>query len=489
MKNSFLGHQNFTRVVAGIALATLASLVTAQTGPPIVDATIVDATIVDATIVDATEAEAGASSKEALALSLLQYQQAIAGELYNEAADAGKVYIGTLLKDPDHDREEWSHALSRLGHAQHQAGQIGAAVENYTLAVEVIESDSDRLDNRLVYPLHGLSRALADAGDYQAAIASYKRLLHVQHVNNGLHTLGQAQTVSELSEIYYRLGDFRRANGLQQSYVSIYMRNYPGDNLQKLPALYSQATMYARTGRLIDSQKSYHKIITLIERADGSQSLHLLPAIYQFSDLLSNNQIIDGIDGSYKARRFLRRAMYIAEHHEDATNLDRADAYIAMGDYLSLETFDKRAAMRKYVAAWEQLSADPALAAERELRFGKPTVLNAMPPHSATSMRKLLMLSQVSDNELLGQLAIQYSIGPDGRTRDFHVLEGDPTGFWDPVVINHIDRLIFRPGIVDGEPSEYANNVYEIRYSVRDQELPGELRQNGLSNKASYQTQ
>jgi len=474
MKNSLLGHQYFTRAVAGIVLATLASLATAQTDPP---------------IVDATEAEVDASSKEGLALSLLQYQQAIAGELYNEAADAGKVYISTLLKDPDHDRREWSFALSRLGHAQHQAGQIDAAVENYTLAVEVIESESDRLDIRLAYPLRGLSRALVAAGDYRAATSSYRRLLHVQQVNHGLHTLGQAQSVSELSELYYRLGDFQQANALQQSYVSIYTQNYPGDNLQKLPALYSQANMYARTGLLIDSQKSYHKIIAMIERADGAQSLHLLSAIYQFSDLLQHNRIHDGADGNYRARRFLRRAIYIAEHHEDATNLDRADAYIAMGDYLSLETFDKRAAMRQYVAAWEQLSADPTLAVERETRFGTPTVLNAMPPHSATSMRKLLMLSQVSDDELVGRLAVQYSIGPDGRTRDLQVLEGDPTGFWDPVVVNHIDGLIFRPGIVDGEPSEYVNNVYEIQYSFRDQELNGNLRQNSLSRDASFRTQ
>ena len=474
-----MGHQYITRVVAGIALATLASLAAAQTDPH----------EVNELSVDTTSAEVDNSDKEALALSLVQYQQAIAGELYNEAADAGKVYISTLLKDPNHDRNEWSHALSRLGHAQHQSGQIDAAIENYALAVEVIESESDRLDNRLAYPLHGLSRALVDAGDYRAAIPFYKRLLHIQQVNNGLHTLEQAQSVSELSEIYYRLGDFQRANALQHSYVSIYTQNFPGDDIRKLPALYSQANMYARTYRLIDSQKSYHRLIAMIEREDGAKSLYLLSAIYQFADLLQNNHINDGDDGIYRARRFLRRAVYIAENHEDATNLDRADAYIAMGDYLSLETFDKRAAMRQYVAAWEQLSADPALAVERELRFGNPTVLNAMPPHSATSMRKLLMLSIVNDNELVGRLAVQYSIGPDGRTRDLQVLEGDPTGYWDPVVINHIDRLIFRPGIVDGEPSEYANNVYEIRYSIRDQELPEEFRQNGLSNKASYQTQ
>jgi len=474
MKNNSLGHHFFARIVAGIAFAALTSFAAAETGPP---------------VVDPAETAADISSKETLALALLQYQQAIDGELYTEAADAGKVYIGALLKDPNHDPKEWSRALARLGHAQHQAGELAAAIENYTLAVEVIESETDRLDLLLAVPLQGLSRAQNDAGNYRAAVASYKRLLHVQQVNQGLHTLGQAQTVNELSNVYYTLGDFQRANALQQSYVSIYSRNYPGDDLQKLPALYSQATMYTRTGRLIDSQKSYHQIIAMIERADGGKSLHLLTAIYQFSDLLQNNYIVDGNDGSYKARRFLRRAMYIAENHENASNLDRADAYIAMGDYLSLETFDKRAAMRQYFAAWEQLSDGSEWTDERDDRFGNPTLLNALPAKSATSMRKLMMLSQMDVNERSAHLAVQYTVGEDGRTRDLQMLESDPTGFWDPVVLNHVDGLIFRPGIVDGEPIEYQERVYEIRYSFADQELPGELRQNGLSREASYQTQ
>ena len=448
--------------------------VQAQTGPP---------------VADPATSGGDASDKETLENSLLQYNQAIEGELYNEAADASKIYISALLDDPDHDRKEWGRALTRLGYAQRRAGEVEAAIENYMLAVDVIESESDRLDMRLAEPLHGLSRSSADAGDYRSAIRSYKRLLHVQQVNHGLHTLRQVQAVNDLSNIYYRLGDYDRANALQQSNVSIYSQNYPGDNLNKLPALYSQAAMYSKTGHLIDSQYSYHRIIAMIERADSSQSLHLLSAIYQFCDLLLNNHIMDGNDGAYKARRFLRRAMYIAETHEDATNLDRADAYIAMGDFLSLETFDGRAAMRHYVAAWEQLSADPSLAEERDARFGKPIVLNALPSPSATSMRRLLMSSQVDDGEYLGRLAIQYDIGADGRTRDIQVLEGDPTGYWDPVVVKHVDGLIFRPGIVDGEPGEFTNNVYEIQYSFRDRETTDDLRQNSLSRQANYQTQ
>ena len=59
-------------------------------------------------------------------------------------------------------------------------------------------------------------------------------------------------------------------------------------------------------------------------RIDGGKSLALLPAIYEFADLLKNHTIADGINGTYKAGRFLRRAVFITEKNKDATALDRA---------------------------------------------------------------------------------------------------------------------------------------------------------------------
>jgi tetratricopeptide (TPR) repeat protein len=428
-------------------------------------------------------------NKQELGQALEKYEQAIEGQLYSEAADAGKLYISELLNDPNHDSLDRSRALVRLGFAQQHAGEIDAAIEHYALAIEIVETGADRLSTQLVEPLLGLSRVLAQAGDYRAAVASYKRALHVQQVNQGLYSLALADTVSELSEVYYRLGDYQRANGLQQSYVGIYQRKFPGDDLQQLPALYSRADMYYKTDRLIDSQLSYRRIISMIERADGQRSLQLLPAIYKISELLQNNVILDGNNGNYTARRFLRRAIYVAENHEGATNLDRADSHIALGDHLSLKTGDRRAAMRHYLTAWQQLSVDDSWAEERDARFGNPTLLNDWPSYTTPAMRKLIMLSQTDLDDLSGQLVVRYDVDANGRTRDLQLVEGDPVGYWDSIVLTHVEKFIFRPHIVDGAPAGSSDLVYEIRYSVGDRELPANLRQNGLSRQTSYHTQ
>jgi len=405
---------------------------------------------------------------EALALARVRYDEAIDSALYGEAADAAKLYIGELLRNPNHERLEWGYALERLGHAQHLSGEYGAAIENYMLAVKVIESETNRLDPLLINPLHGLSRTLKDAENPQLAVTAYKRLLHVQQVNHGLHTLELGDVLNELSEIYFRLGNNQRANAMQQSYVSVYNHNYPGDNLQKLPALYSRADMQYKTGHMIDAQLSYRRIISMIERADGTQSLYLLPAIYRLSDLLQNNRIMDGIDGSLVARRYLRRAVYIAEKNDGASNLERADSYIALGDYLSLRTGNRRAAMRNYYAAWQQLIADDTLIEERHARFGNPTLINDMPPFATPAMRSLMLLSHLQTEDAFGRLIVRYDVDSNGRTLNVELIEGDPTGNWDPIVVDHVDRFIFRPAFKSGEPTGFSNRLYEIKYSLED---------------------
>lgn len=482
-KNNSFEHHSIHILTAGLLLAALGAnsaaanpTITAEAGPPTATN-------------ESPKKETSMTRRERLEESSRQYQQASDSQLHTEAADAAKRYIGHLLSDPNFNKMQWGNALERLGNAQYLAGDYAAAIENFSLSVNAIETEENRLHEALAKPLHGLGLALHTAGMHREAIDAYKRLLHVSQVNSGLHTLEQAEAVNELSNIYLELGDHERANALQQSFVSIYTQNFPDDELQQLPALYSRADMYSKTGRMLDSQLSYRRIISMIEREAGSQSLTLLPAIYRIADLMQNNQIMDGADGSYKARRFLRRAVYIAEKHEAASNLDRADAYIAMGNFYSLQTGDRRAAMRNYVAAWEQLQSDPTLAAELDKRFALPTLLNDVPARSSPAMRKLMTLSKTELDDFFGLLAVRYDIDEHGRTHNIEMIEGDPAGYWDPIVVDHVSKLIFRPAITDGLGVGAEDRRYEIRYSTHGQEMQPDLRQNGLGKQVSYQTE
>jgi len=427
---------------------------------------------------------AAAASAEANRASLADidaaYRRAFDSELYDEAVDAQKRYISTLLRQPGHDRADWGDALDRLGEAQLLAEDYDSAVENFELAIDVLEDETNRLDDALISPLVGLARARVGAGDLPGAIDTYQRAIHLQQVNFGPHAFEQAEVLDEMSDISYELGDLDAANGYKQAYASVYRQNYEDDYLMQVDALLSQARLLATTGRLLDAQYAYRRIIADLEDADGRRSLALLPAIYQFADLLQNNKMADGINGAYVARRYLRRAVHIAEKNENATPVDRANAYIAFADYLSVHSADGVSAMRFYQQAWDELSVGSEYAAEREVRFAKPVLLNPVPYNTAPVMQKVLRLAAQDDGtENLTRLSARFDIDEKGGVHNIAIVEGDPTGYMDPILARHVELFVFRPGFVDSKPAEFSDQLYVIEYAVP--EMDPDLRQNSAS--------
>ena len=192
----------------------------------------------------------------------------------------------------------------------------------------------------------------------------------------------------------------------------------------------------------------------------------------------------DGINGGYAARRFLRRAIHIAEKNDSATELDRANAYIAYGDYLSVHAGDSINAMRYYRRAWDELSAAPEYANERDARFAKPLLLNPVPGDTAPVMVKVLRLSAQDDDDGADRtrLAVSFDIDARGATRNITIVEGDPTGYMDPILTRHVELFVFRPGFIDSEPAKFENQLYVVEYTVPDGDP--DLVQNSASLQA-----
>lgn len=387
---------------------------------------------------------------------------------YIEATDAGKLVIELLLEQEDYDKMHWSRALTQLAYAQGKSGETDTAILNLKAAVDMIEQESDRLNSDLVDPLLGLSRTYTDANELDSATETYKRALHVNQVNSGVHNFGQAEILVEMSEVYFQLGDFSQANTLQESYFNLASHKYPGDNLLKLPAMYSRADMLTRTDKNVKSQKVYRRIIGIIERVEGSRSLTLLPALYKLSDVFLFNEILDGYNGSDQARRYVRRAVYLTRKNDDATNLQKAEAHIAMGNFFILKTADRAAAMRSYQKAWDWLSADDNLLAKRDQLFAEPVPLSRVSAQKPSAIRDLL--ANAADNTPKnGSVVVQYDVDQKGRARNMRVIESKPSGYKDNIVKSHLRNLVFRPRFVDREPAESRDRRFEIRFSYRDE--------------------
>ncbi len=420
---------------------------------------------------------------DGLAEAALQYRQAMEGELYGEAADATKLYIGRLLSSPDYDKRQWGDALARLGEAQRLSGDFDAAIENYSLAIEVLEEQTDRLNDSLIEPLLGIARAQKDAGYLRDAVSNYKRSVHVQQVNTGLHSILLAETLDELSDVFYEIGDYRRANGVRQSHVAVYSQNYPDDYLKQVDARVKQAVMLHATGKTVDANFQYNRIISGIESADSGRSLELLPVIFSYVDFLQKTSS-GARKFNDKARRFLRRAIHIAEKNKNATPVDRASAYIALGDYISVQTADRDAAARYYQKAWFELSQSDELILVRDQHLSRPKLLNPVPADTPPAMLKVLRLAEANNDSLSSiRLAVGFDVDSSGRADNIRVLEGDPTGYLDPILVRTVKMFAFRPGFVDAEPVNVSNQMYVIDYPVADMNV--DFGQNSFSQGAN----
>lgn len=389
---------------------------------------------------------------------------------HDAAIEAAKSQLESVLTDGGVDSPEYVQALSQLAGAQQLAADYESSIQNFEAAVASVEARGDRLSTDLVGPLWGLSRAYLDGGYGIEAIESYERALHIKKVNDGLHSPDQAELLAEMSEAFLAMGDTDRALGMMEATVSLAERNYPGDDLRKLPALYDRARMLERVGETIEAHGKYRRIISLIERSEGGRSLELLPALERISNVFLYNKMLDGMDGAQQAKRYVRRAVYIVDKNPAATPLQKADAYVGMGDYLSLKSNNGKLATRYYRDAWNFLT-DAGLLDERDERFGRPMPINDVPDNSTLAFRDLVgsMSDPVGHP---GSVVIGYDVDEDGDVTRDYVLHSDPPGYRDEIVRYHLSRILFRPKFADGEPVVSSGNQYRVPFTYRESELP-----------------
>jgi len=391
---------------------------------------------------------------------------------YQEAANALKRMIAMLLAEPDPDNNAHAQLLTELALAQSQAGSYEAATENFLLAIEIIGSAQDRLSPELIPALLGLSRVYVAGGSYAQAIESYRRTLHVYQVNNGLYGEERAAIVNELSEAYFANGNYELANDMQEVVVSIVERAHPGNDITRLPSLFSRARMLNRTGSNYKAIHAYRGIIYLLEDIEGRNSLKLVSALTELSYVMADNRVIDGEDGAKKARRYLRRAVAIAEKDDSADLRTKADVYIAAGDFLSTHTPNRRDVLKRYKQGWDVLSlGDTDDLAYRDEQFCRPRLLNNTQIALPEAMAELLTNAAHRDWPKNGHIGVRYDVTPEGRPANVRVVDSMPQGTYDYVVQQHVEGFAFRPRFVDGEAVASPDQIFEIHFALPDDQL------------------
>ena len=405
------------------------------------------------------------------------FKQLMKENVFDEADTVAKRVVELSIRTHGPQSNEFAKALTNLAIVQFQTEQYDAAEQNFESAIEIIEDSEDRLNAQLVNPLKGLGAAQLESGRPDLATKTFRRAVHVTHVNEGPHNLDQLDLLESIAETFVRMGDLDSAKEAQDTIYAINVRKYELDTPELVPALLRRAQWQHKSGFVFDERATYRRAIRIIEKHSGRGSLELIEPLillgksYFYLDTTGQVSYTDSRMTSGEI--YFRRAARIAAEHPDTNWQVVAQAQLALGDYYMSNNNPNRG-QRVYVEAWNLLSEhEDGLNVRRvQLEQIVPLKQDKLP----------LYISADEDNEtpdekenplLQGSISISYTVSTKGRATNLRMIEAQPTEFERMIsrVQREVQHRIYRPRLLDGEVVETPDLILVHKYFYRQSDL------------------
>ena len=406
------------------------------------------------------------------------YREALANKDYLEADTLAKRVVELSIRINGIDSHDSAKSLTNLGIAQHHNEDYESALLNFQASIDIVERIEDRLSSALINPLQGLATTQAAMGRPDLARRSFQRAVHVSHVNDGPHNPDQIESLEAMAELDIAMGEFSRANDMQESIWSIQSRKLDPGSLEILPALYKKAEWQHRLQRYGNERLTWRQVIRVIEKQKGKNHLDLIqplqnlgksylyvtPAEFDFQQEVSASS----------GESHMRRANRIATTNPDATWETVEGSLLALGDFYVLSGRPNRAA-RIYLETWDLLSEEefPERLGNRRENLEKPRLLqDVFPPKYYNSARDD-QAQTAPENFEEGTVTIKYKVQPTGRITELVHIETQPAEIKDfyPTVGRSLRRLIYRPRLEDRELVATPEMFYTHEFFYRPSDL------------------
>ena len=361
------------------------------------------------------------------------YQSALDSGLFEEAVIAAKARLEKAIREGRTRELSTVPLLDDLAEVQRLNGEYDSAIQNYELAVEIVEEQRDMLDLALTEPLLGLGRTYLDSGRADLSLDYLERALHVRSVNEGPHSIEQAATLELLADAHRSMGDFDDAADAAERMYLMYVRKYSDDSLEVVPVLLKQGHILGdiREGRR--QQNAYNEALSIAEANGGKLSKHAIRPLV-------------GLGNSYATEYFDR---YLSAEDEDElpskdllteaanhfemssqlvqsdTGVDwqiRKDALLAAGDFYTMTNEQSRARLM-YRTAWDLLSGTDEKLRVRQRELERVWPLIQPEPNMAIALPAELDLEDPGVELGTGFIVSQFTVTRRGRLKDIGLLE------------------------------------------------------------------
>ena len=405
-----------------------------------------------------------------------RYKMLMDSGAYDEADSVAKRVIGLAIRLKGPRSGEMAKALTNLAIAQHHNEQYDAAQQNFQAAVEIIEDTEDRLNALLVNPLRGLAASQLEAGRPDLASNTFQRAVHVTHVNDGPHNLGQVELLASIAEVNIRLGLLDVANEIRDTIYAINTRHFETGSLEIIPALIRHAQWQHRIGYIYEEQRTYRKIIRILETEIGKSALQLIEPLillgksYFYMDTSGQQTYQTSMTSS--AVVHLKRAVRIAAGHPDTNWQVVTITKLALGDHF-MQVGNPQRATQIYRDTWELLSEDAARLDMRRKELERIVVLKMRRLSKYIDSEKPATAAGSEDPVLEGKISLSYNVSIRGRASDVKLIEAEPPEFVEmqKTVHRELRGRVYRPRFFEANPVASPDQVIVHTFFYRQSDL------------------
>ena len=417
-----------------------------------------------------------ATAEEELIYQYNRYRELMGNGVYDEADSVAKRVVELAIEVKGPRSIEFAKALTNLAIVQHRNEQFDAAQQNFQGAIEIIEDNEDRLDGQLINPLKGLGASQLDAGRPDLAGTTFRRAVHVTHVNEGPHNLDQVDILESLAESSLRLGSIEDARHIQEIISGLNERAHVGNMLALVPSLMRRASWQHRAGFIHDERITLRRAIRIIELNASKDDLQLVDPLTRLGQSFFYIDV-SGTQSSYASQSIstgeihFKRALRIASENPEANWEMIANTSLALGDYYMFQGNEQRA-RKVYVAAWQNLSAGEERLAYRKTALEQNVTLRETPLPQYISDPSTAAPTGQEVPLLQGNITIEYQVSARGRASNLKIVEAQPAAFTDMqrLVQREMRTRIYRPRFVDAVPTTTENQllIHQFYYQQAD---------------------
>lgn len=383
--------------------------------------------------------------------------------------------------------------------AAFQQREVG--IRDYNAAIARIELEGGPWDEGLVEELSALGGLQQLQGDHESAIETLNRAMHINRINDGLHTLSQVPVVKQLIDSHMALGDWANVDLYQNYLYFVQHRAYGRGDPRLIPVLYDLGQWNIQAfnlgfgeplgGRLSSAQLLFNAAASMVGIHFGrnderyvsylrslAHSAYLValhpdyireierPEYRSQQDVLWQQL---NVPGRREPRGFgvgLGALEEIVNYYRDTgeSRYALAEAITNLADWHLM--FDRyRSAEESYAEAWAILEESANSAELLDQLFGQVVAI----PTFASLPTNLLMGSSSSGERLpLHQdyADVRLDLTDDGAPRNVEVISPETEANSGQLarLRREVRLSVFRPKIVNGEMVDSEGHLFRYRY-------------------------